>query len=236
MIIDFHTHTHHSYDSIMKPARIIQIAKARGLDGIVICDHNTIKGGLEAQKANKDKNFKVIVGAEIATNAGDVTGIFLSGEIESRMFDDVVKEIRQQGGKVILNHPYKGHDLNKVDFSVIDYIEGYNSRLDEEHNQKAIELAEKYKIPVIAGSDAHVYAEIGNCKTIVDNLSSLVPSDLEYKPSRQRYVTLSQYIKAFKRRSLKIFISATAIQLKYSVRLWMKTLIGDCKGYSNIRI
>ena len=84
MIIDFHTHTYHSYDSYMKPKKIIRIGKARGLDGIVICDHNTIKGGLETQKINCDKNFTVIVGAEIATDVGDITGIFLTKEIESR--------------------------------------------------------------------------------------------------------------------------------------------------------
>lgn len=218
MIIDFHTHTYHSYDSLMKPKKILRIAKARGLDGIVICDHNTIKGGLEAKKINKDNNFTVIVAAEIATNAGDITGLFLTKEIESRMFDTVVKEIKQQGGKVILNHPYKGHDLSKIDFSKIDYIEGYNSRLDEEHNNKAIELAKEHNIPVIAGSDAHLYAEIANCKTIVDNIELLTPLKCEYSASRQRYVTLSQYVKSLKRKSIKIFISATAIQIKYTIR------------------
>jgi predicted metal-dependent phosphoesterase TrpH len=222
MIIDFHTHTYHSYDSLMRPEKILRIAKARGLDGIVICDHNTIKGGVEAKKLNKDPNFTVIVGAEIATDAGDITGIFLTREIKSRMFDEVVKEIKQQGGKTILNHPYKGHDLSKIDYSKIDYIEGYNSRLDELHNHKAVELALKYNIPVIAGSDSHLYAEIANCKTSVDNVDLLTPLGCEYKLSKQIYVTCSQYIKAIKRRSIKVFISATIIQIKYSLHFRRK--------------
>ena len=115
MIIDFHTHTHHSYDSLMKPEKIIRIARARGLDGIVTCDHNTIKGGLEVQKVNNNKNFIVIVGAEIETDVGDIIGIFLTKEIESRNFDNVVREIKQQGVKVILSHPYKNHDLSRID-------------------------------------------------------------------------------------------------------------------------
>lgn len=218
MIIDFHTHTYHSYDSLMKPEKILRIAKARGLDGIVICDHNTIKGGLETKRLNKDRDFTVIVGAEIATDAGDITGIFLTKEIESRMFDDVVREIKQQGGKTILNHPYKGHDLSKIDFSMIDYIEGYNSRLDQEHNNRAIQLAQKHNIQVIAGSDAHLYAEIANCKTIIDSIDLLNPGNCEYRPSRQIYVTISQYIKAVKRKSIKVFISATIIQIKYFLK------------------
>ncbi len=106
MKIDFHTHTYHSFDSNMKPEVIIKVAKERDLDGIVICDHNTIKGGIEAKSVNKDKNFVVIVGAEIATDAGDVTGLFLSKEIESKKFSEVADEIKKQGGLVLLNHPY----------------------------------------------------------------------------------------------------------------------------------
>lgn len=215
--VDFHIHTYHSYDSLMKPDKIIRIAKARGLNGIVACDHNTIQGGLEAQEANHDKDFAVIVGAEIATDVGDITGIFLTEEIESRNFHDVIREINQQGGRVILNHPYKGHDLSRIDFSKIDYIEGYNSRLDAKLNQKALELAQKFTKPVIAGSDSHLYSEIANCMTVVADLETLRPIRCEYKQSQQIFITISQYIKAWKQRNVKIFISASKILLKHFI-------------------
>lgn len=224
MIIDFHTHTYHSYDSLMKPEKIIRIARARGLDGIVTCDHNTIKGGLEVQKVNHDKNFIVIVGAEIATDVGDIIGIFLTKEIESRNFHDVVEEIKQQGGEVILSHPYKDHDLSKIDFSKIDYIEGYNSRLNKQLNQKALDLAEKYNIPVVAGSDSHLYGEIGNSRTVVENSKTMKPIGYEYNQSKQFYITLSQYIKAWKKRNVKIFISANKILLKYFALKYLKAI------------
>ena len=76
-------------------------------------------------------------------------------------------EIKKQGGKVILNHPYKQHDLSKVDFSLVDYIEAYNARLAPMENEKALQLAQKHGIPVLAGSDAHLYAEIGHGITAV---------------------------------------------------------------------
>lgn len=222
MKVDFHIHTHHSYDSLMKPEKIIKVAKKRGLDGVVICDHNTVKGGLEAKRANKDENFTVIVGAEIATNAGDVTGIFLTKEIVSRTFAEVVREIRAQNGMIILNHPYKAHDLSKIELSKIDFVEGYNSRLDVKDNQKAIDLAKNHNKPFIAGSDAHLYKEIGNCKTTVKDMESLMPLDHEYKRTKQLYVTLSQYVKAMKRRSFRIFVSASAVQMKYFLRKVLK--------------
>jgi len=168
MIIDFHVHTYHSYDSLMQPEKIIRVARQKGLNGCVICDHNTIKGGIETQKVNPYKDFLVIVGAEIATNAGDITGIFLTEEIRSRDFDEVISEIRSQGGKVILNHPYKAHDLSRIDVSKVDFVEGYNARCSNEENEKAVQLAKKYDKPVVAGSDAHLYAEIANCRTFID--------------------------------------------------------------------
>jgi len=218
MKIDFHTHTHHSYDSLMKPREILRIAKKRGLDGIVICDHNTIKGGVEAAQVNTDSNFTVIIGAEIATNAGDITGIFLNKEIISRNFDEVVAEIKAQKGKVILNHPYKGHDLTKIDYSKIDFIEGYNSRLSKKDNDKALELAKEHGIPILAGSDSHVYNEIANCSSIVNDLASLTALDHNYRQSKQWNITYSQYIKAFKNKSIKVFISASAIYIKHLLK------------------
>jgi predicted metal-dependent phosphoesterase TrpH len=218
MIIDFHAHTYHSYDSIMKPEKILRVAKKKGLNGIVICDHNSIKGGLETQKLNSDKNFVVIVGAEIATNAGDISGIFLKEEVLSRDVEGVIREIKQQGGKVILNHPYKGHDLSKIDVSKVDFIEGYNARLNEGENEKAVQLAKKYKKPVIAGSDAHLYREIANCKTYIDSIDTFIPVKTEYSPSTRLNITISQYIKAWKLKSSAIFLSATIIHIKYLMK------------------
>jgi len=225
MKIDFHVHTYHSYDSLMKPEKILETAKKKGLDAIVICDHNTIEGALEAKKLNKDKNFTVIVGAEIKTDAGDITGIFLSHEIISREINEVIREIREQNGKIILNHPFKGHDLEKIDISAVDFIEGYNSRLTEEENKKAVELAIKYNKQVVAGSDAHFYKEIGNAYTVLENFNNFKPLCHQYKPSKHIYKTLSQYIKSIKERNFRIFVSATAIQMKHSgktVMRWLK--------------
>jgi predicted metal-dependent phosphoesterase TrpH len=218
MIIDFHVHTRRSYDSRMTPERILSVAKKRGLDGIVVCDHNTIRGGEETRKANLDPGFTVIVGAEIATDAGDVTGIFLTREITSRRFPDVAREIKAQGGKVILNHPYKGHDLSKVDFALVDFIEAYNARLDERENRRALELARQHGIPVVAGSDAHLYAEIGNGRTELSDLQTFEIKSCECTPSPKRYITLSQYTKALKRKSARVFLSATIMHVKYLLR------------------
>ena len=204
--IDFHIHTYHSYDSLMCPKKIITIAKSRGLNGVVISDHDTINGGLECAKINSDKDFKIIVSSEIKTSVGDITGLNLKEEITDRNFSDVVQKIRNQGGLVLLVHPYHGHKLSEINFSSIDLIEGYNSRVSAMLNQKAVELANSHNIPVIAGSDAHLYGEIGNARTWYNNLDDLSkPVKTEWKRNSMFSEVSSQAIKVYKTRSAKNF-------------------------------
>ena len=123
-------------------------------------------------------------------------------------------EIKKQGGKVILNHPYKQHDLSKVDFSLVDYIEAYNARLAPMENEKALQLAQKHGIPVLAGSDAHLYAEIGHGITEVDSLETfhVVSASCQYTP--KKFTIVSQYIKALKQRKIRIFWVTTKVAIK----------------------
>ncbi len=77
---DFHLHSSYSRDGTIRPADVMKIAKKRGLNGIAITDHGTIKGSVEAIK-NKPEGLDVICGAEIKTDRGDVIGLFLQEEI-----------------------------------------------------------------------------------------------------------------------------------------------------------
>jgi len=213
MTIDFHTHTYYSYDCIMKPEKILRLAKERGLNAIVINDHDTIAGGLECKKINKIKGLEVIIGAEINTSIGDVTGIFLKEEIQARNYSDVIAEIKRQGGITILNHPYFGHNLNDVNFDGIDLIEGYNGRVGLAKNEMAVQLAKQHNKPVIGGSDSHTYGEIANCKTHYTDLSNLLlPLKTEYKQCSVIAPLKSQFIKSVKQKDfalmMRVFLAA----------------------------
>jgi len=164
MIADFHIHSKYSYDSILSPRTILKVAKKQGLNAIAITDHDTIKGGVETQKINTDKDFLVIVGSEVNTEIGDLIGLNLNEEIKSKNSIEVIEEIKAQGGYVILPHPYRGHKLNEHIIENSDAIEVFNGRSTREQNMKALELAKKYFKPFIAGSDAHFASEIGMVK------------------------------------------------------------------------
>lgn len=168
-----HIHSKYSRDGVLDPEEIIRIARKKGLDGMAITDHNTIRGGQEA-KQYETGDFQVIVGAEIATDKGEVTGLFLSKEVTSRHLQDVIAEIKAQGGLVIIPHPFD--ELRRSSFHIteeyaalVDALEGFNSRCSlQRFNGKALEFAVQHNLPVIAGSDAHYGNEIGLGGIITD--------------------------------------------------------------------
>ena len=165
LCFDFHIHSRFSYDSLLSPKRIVHMAEKRGLDGIAITDHNTIKGALEASRFNN--SMHVIIGSEIETEIGDVIGLFLNEEITSKYFGEVVDEIKSQDGLVILPHPYKkNRDIPDELLNKVDLIETLNGRLSSELNYKAQTLAKNNGMPIIGGSDAHISKSIGTVKTI----------------------------------------------------------------------
>lgn len=167
MKFDLHIHSKYSFDSFLNPAEIIKIAKKRGLDGIAVTDHNTIRGGIETFRINNNDDFIVIVGSEIKTEYGDIIGLFLNEEILSREFIQVTKEIKDQKGMVILAHPFRKYNFPVELLKHIELIEAFNARSSRNLNICALKLAEQFKKPMVAGSDAHMGLEIGRGRTIV---------------------------------------------------------------------
>jgi len=176
MKLDLHVHSKYSRDSFLSPETIIRLAKRKGLSGVAVTDHNTIEGGLAAKEINNDDDFMAIVGSEIETEFGDILGLFLKHEIASRRFIEVCEEIKVQGGLVALAHPYrKGIVMPEDLLKHIDLIEGFNARSPRNINLRARELAKKYHIPMIAGSDAHLPFEIGRGITLLNGNVNTMP-------------------------------------------------------------
>jgi hypothetical protein len=176
MKYDLHNHTHYSPCSNLKPEILLKIAKKKGMNGIAVTDHNTIKGALKAKKLNKDKEFEVIIGDEVKTNYGDVLAYYLQKEIKSRDFFSVIDEIKAQGGLIAVAHPFRisinpkhkfRYPLEKIR-DKIDAIECFNARMLPGNNEKAQRVAKKLNIPGIAGSDAHFKFEIGRAYTVFE--------------------------------------------------------------------
>src|SRR5258707_447372 len=75
--IDLHTHSFFSGDGVSSPEQNIASAKAKGLDGFALTDHNTNDGvtymlekGLMREDGMPVDNFLIIPGVEVTTAEG----------------------------------------------------------------------------------------------------------------------------------------------------------------------
>lgn len=74
--VDLHMHSTAS-DGTLRPAEVVQLAKAKGLQTIALTDHDTTAGLAEAIEAGKSLGLEVIVGLEINSEDETIDAHFL---------------------------------------------------------------------------------------------------------------------------------------------------------------
>jgi len=158
---DPHVHTSHSGDCFCPVKEVIRIAKAKGLRGIAITDHNSIRGVEEALRLS-GKNFLIIPGIEVSSKDGHILGLGISKLVPRGLpAPETVALIRKQGGIAVAAHPF---GLSLKPFAALkaeyDAIEVFNPRRYLA-NRLARKFAERRELPVMAGSDAHRPNEVG---------------------------------------------------------------------------
>lgn len=171
-MIDLHIHTKYSGDASINPSELIKVAKARGLDGIAVTDHDTTRGWAHFSVVD---DFIIIKGIERTTDHGSVIGLFLNEGIDAYGFWEVVDQIKSQDGIVVLPHPcdpfrrdtLKIRALDKGFLRArIDAVEVFNSRcILGRSNERAESLAEELGKHRLGGSDAHTIGEVGRTRT-----------------------------------------------------------------------
>ena len=172
MRIDLHIHTMYSFDCTVKPEEMVIASMKRGLQGIAITDHGSIKGVERAKKAARrfsDSQFLVIPGMEIVTPIGDVIALFIQEPPRAKTLEKLWDEAKKTGAILMLPHPARGHsELNRL-ASVMDCIETLNSRSSIHQNLEALQLAKRFGASTTGGSDAHSLEAIGKCVTVFEN-------------------------------------------------------------------
>jgi len=179
MKIDCHCHTIYSkhwfwgFDAINTPLEMIKAAIKKGMNGLAITDHNTIKGSLVGKKvAKRFKNFIIITGSEIKTKGGEIIGLDIKEDVPINLsIEETIERIHDLGGIAIAPHPFGSYIFRRCtgkNAEKADAIEIYNSTLTKKQNNKALLLAKKIKKPFTAGSDAHSAVEVGNAGIIIN--------------------------------------------------------------------
>lgn len=167
--LDLHVHSERSPDGVMPVEEIVSLAKARGLHGAAVCDHD-----LALTNPPKFDNFLLIPGVEVSTQLGHLLGLFVTGPVETRDFLQAVEIIHSQGGLAVLAHPFEhSRDGSRLAHAVplLDGIEVWNSRADRKNrdaNALAASFAQVCRLRPFGGSDAHCPQEVGNGFTTVE--------------------------------------------------------------------
>jgi predicted metal-dependent phosphoesterase TrpH len=167
---DLHVHTTYSHDSLITPKDLVFYAKKRGLTAVAITDHDTIEGAL---KIAKEKDFLIIPGIEVSSRNGHIVGLNLQEPIQKGLSsDETVDKIHEAGGLAVACHPFalfKG-SLGKHTNAKFDAIETINASAFPFNRctKKAQEIADRFGIPCVAGTDAHYGPAIGYAYTLID--------------------------------------------------------------------
>ena len=166
MKIDLHVHSVYSDGDSLK--KIIAFAKLRGLSGLAICDHGTIKGAIEASKITRD--LLIVPGAEVSTDTGHVLvlGVQESPPREKMEYFELIDWVKERDGITVLAHPATLLKLNqKLLEKKVDAVEVYNSLYPIFWLGIKISnaVAEKLQVSKVGGSDAHRAENVGLCYT-----------------------------------------------------------------------
>ena len=167
---DLHVHTVYSHDSVITPKDLVFYAKKRGLTAVAVTDHDEVEG---AQKIAKETDFPIIPGIEVSSLHGHIVGLNVSELIPRGLSaDETVERIHEAGGIAVACHPFallKG-SIGKHVSSKFDAVETINASAFPFNSatKKANQLAERLKLPRVAGTDAHYGPVIGQAYTLID--------------------------------------------------------------------
>src|SRR5437879_9834912 len=147
-----HCHTVYSnrrrrrFDALNTPREMIEAAIQKGLQGIVITDHDSVMGGLIGRKTAKAyAGFQVIPGAEITSRFGHILAIGVETDIpKGRSVGETVEKIRDHGGISIAAHPYSTRVQPSLREQCLktDAVEVFNATNSLQANLKATSIAQ----------------------------------------------------------------------------------------------
>jgi predicted metal-dependent phosphoesterase TrpH len=101
---EFHCHTWYSKDSLVRIQDLPPICAKKGLQKLVVTDHNTIVGALQAHELDP-RSF--VIGEEIMTSHGELLGIFVKEHIPAGLSGmETIEMLRSQGAFISVSHPF----------------------------------------------------------------------------------------------------------------------------------
>lgn len=197
--VELHCHSVYSKDSLTRLERLPDICRARGIDRMVLTDHNTAQGALEAARRYPDL---IIPGEEVMTTQGELLAWYVNEDVPPGLEpEEAIRRLRDQGAVIGVSHPFDRYrsgawqleDLQRI-VELVDAIEVFNARcIHMEDNDRALSFAEQYDVLMTAGSDAHIRSEYGRAVMVTRPFDDTPEAFREALASASREVTLSSF-------------------------------------------
>lgn len=159
--------------------RVVERAKARGIDVLVYAPHFTRLPEIRSSADRySDDELLVVPGRELFTgnwqNRQHLLAIGLSDPVPDFIsFEGALSETEEQGAAVCVPHPGMlnvslGRPEIRAYADHIDAIESYNAKSFPQTNRHAKDLAEETRISIFGSSYAHIRGTIGEAWTEFD--------------------------------------------------------------------
>jgi len=209
---DLHLHTHFSADACGSPEGMVAAAKARGLSGIAVTDHNTCNAvtylthaGLMREDGFPVDGFLIIPGVEVSTADGHLLCLGTTLPcMKGAPALEVLAAVKERGGVCIAPHPYdsfragiREEILDQLDLAA---LETFNAAVTlRGFNAKAAAYAARRGLAGTSASDAHHTSAAGTCSTAYDLPELSVAAVLEAIPRggerTENYLSFSESMK-----------------------------------------
>ena len=183
MLIDLHNHTWpRSHDSVLSPDDLIERARAAGLDGVCLTEHDTVWDPDALRALAEAHDFLILPGVEVSTDDGHILAFGLERyRFGMHRVDRLAPHILERNGCLIAAHPYRnqmpwdeGEDAwaaalerasrNPAYVHCIA-LEALNGRGDERENRFSRDLCRRMGLPGTAGTDSHAVHDVGKIAT-----------------------------------------------------------------------
>ena len=244
-MIDPHTHSKYS-DGLSTPRRMFLYAKRRGLHGIIITDHDTVRHWEECLEAAERTQLATALGTEISTAQGHLLAYFDcatparrvaralkldQGVIHYLDIEVVISRVKDLGGVTCAPHPFGPfYPLGSDYLDQVDAIEEYNSWIfqDTKRYRNAFGYAKRYQIAALGGSDSHYPYTIGFGASLVPAVIDFSKPDWFLHCVRRR---LTQPIILQKRFQHRINFIKSAVSIPLNMRYNVKFFRSKWRGY-----
>ena len=190
--LDLHIHSKYSEDATGSIKEIKKSVKNKGLQGMAITDHNSIKGGKVAQQFSSN-DFIIIPGVEISTKQGHLLGLNVTSDIPKGLsVEQTIEQIKNEGGIPIVPHLFRNMSgIKKEKLKPIVHhlsaIEVYNACSQPKTNIRTGKVAKEYHLGGTGGSDAHMPEYAGYAYTIIDTTDITIDSVLQEIEKKQTW-------------------------------------------------